>query len=78
MKAISKSRFKAQALQFFREVQQTGEPVVITDRGVPVLKVVPYSVEDTEGLEFFRNTVIEYAAPFEPAADADEWDACSD
>lgn len=78
MKVTSKSRFKSRALQYFREVQQTGEPIVITDRGVPVLKVVPYSVEEVDGLDFFRDTVLEYAAPFDPAVAPDEWEACSE
>lgn len=39
---VSKSKFKARALELFREVERTGQPLVITDRGVPVLKLVPY------------------------------------
>ncbi|MFN3285231.1 MAG: PIN domain-containing protein [bacterium] len=39
---VSKSHFKAKALQEFRWVQETGRPVVITERGRPVLQVQPY------------------------------------
>ena len=39
---ISKSRFKPRALEYFRRVETTGEELVITDRGRPVAKVVPY------------------------------------
>src|SRR2546423_10383847 len=31
-KLISKSRFKAHALELFRQVEHTGQPIVITDR----------------------------------------------
>lgn len=35
---ISKSRFKAQALEFFREIEATGKSVIITDHGKPALE----------------------------------------
>jgi prevent-host-death family protein len=38
---ISKSRFKPKALEYFRRVQETGKPIIIADRGKPVLKIVP-------------------------------------
>ena len=37
MPTVSKTQFKAQALQYFRQVEQTGQEVVITDRGRPVV-----------------------------------------
>ena len=43
MVTISKSALKARMLEFFRQVEQTGEELVVTSDGVPVLKVVPYS-----------------------------------
>jgi prevent-host-death family protein len=33
--------FKARCLDVMKKVQATGEPIVITRRGVPVVKVVP-------------------------------------
>ena len=46
---ISKSRFKAHALELFREVERTGKPIVITDRGTPVLKLSPYADDPRDG-----------------------------
>ena len=70
---ISKSRFKAHALELFRQVEQSGQPIVITDRGVPVLKLTPYQ-EDPEGaLLALRGTVIEYVAPTESVGE-EEWE----
>jgi len=37
---ISKSKFKPRALHYFREVEQTGRELIISDRGKPVLKTV--------------------------------------
>ena len=46
-KRISKSNFKTHALEYFREVEQTGQPLIITDHGRPVLKIEPYA-EDSQ------------------------------
>jgi PHD/YefM family antitoxin component YafN of YafNO toxin-antitoxin module len=32
MTTVSKSRFKAQALELFRQVERSGKPIIITDR----------------------------------------------
>ncbi|MGH7530172.1 MAG: type II toxin-antitoxin system Phd/YefM family antitoxin [Gemmatimonadales bacterium] len=72
---ISKSRFKAQALQLFRQVERTGQPIVITDRGTPVLKVVPYRDEDAEAARrVLRESVLKYESPTEPVAEED-WES---
>ena len=39
---VSKSQFKAKALEFFRQVETGGKPVVITDHGEPKLEVRRY------------------------------------
>jgi antitoxin (DNA-binding transcriptional repressor) of toxin-antitoxin stability system len=39
---VSKSRFKAKALELFRQVTTSGEPLVVTDHGRPTLEVRPY------------------------------------
>jgi len=38
---ISKSLLKSKMLEFFRNVESTGEEIIVTDNGKPVLKVVP-------------------------------------
>jgi prevent-host-death family protein len=71
---VSKSRFKAHALEYFREVEQTGGELVITDRGRPVLKLVRY-VEDPEAaLSELRDTVLRYDDPLAPVGEED-WEA---
>ena len=39
---VSKSRIKAQALELFRQVEASAEPLVGTDHGRPTLEVRPY------------------------------------
>jgi prevent-host-death family protein len=41
MPAVSKNVLKAKMLEYFRQVEDTGEELVVTDRGRPVLRVVP-------------------------------------
>ena len=36
---ISKSQFKPRSLEYFRLIEESGETLIITDRGRPVLKV---------------------------------------
>lgn len=71
---VSKSRFKARALEFFRQVEQTRIPLIITDRGTPVLKLVPFQEEPRAGLVLLRDTVVRYEAPTDPVADG-EWES---
>ena len=73
-RTVSKSRFKAHALEIFREVERTGKPIVITDRGTPVLSLAPYREEPEEALKVLRESVVRYRAPTEPVA-GDEWEA---
>lgn len=70
---ISKSKFKPKALEYFRDVQETGKPIIITDRGKPVLKLVPYIEKSESILESLRNTVLQYEAPMEPVG-LEDWE----
>lgn len=74
MQQISKTQFKAHSLQYFRQVQETGEPIIITDRGRPVLKVVPFSGPADEHLTALRGSVLRYEDPLEPVG-LEDWEA---
>jgi prevent-host-death family protein len=41
MPTVSKSALKAKMLEYLREVERTGEELIITDNQRPVLKIVP-------------------------------------
>ncbi len=45
MKNMAISEFKAKALQVLGEVAATRQPVVVTKRGKPLAKVVPFTEE---------------------------------
>ena len=41
MKTASKSVLKAHMLEYFRNVEETGEELIVTSHGTPTLKVIP-------------------------------------
>jgi prevent-host-death family protein len=63
---VTKSVFKAKALEYLREVESTGKELLITDHGKPVLKVVPYAHDFAEALKTLRGSVLRYDDPLEP------------
>lgn len=48
MKQIPAGTFKARCLALMKQVQATGEPVIVTKRGAPVVKVVPVRPEKND------------------------------
>ena len=73
MKEISKSQFKPKTLEYFRNVQETGEPLIITEYGKPVLKIMPYTPEPETLLQDLRGSVLSFEKPLEPVA-IEDWD----
>ena len=71
---VSKSCFKPKALKFFRQVQETGQELIITDRNKPVLKIIPFQKGTQSVLEELRNSVRRYDDPLTPVGQND-WEA---
>lgn len=70
---ISKSVFKARALELCRQVEATGRPLLITDHGRPVLRLVPYEESTQATLARLRGTLVRYDNPTAPVGA--EWEA---
>ena len=47
MPSISKSKLKANMLRIFREIEETGEEWIVTDRNRPVLRIQPIMQKKT-------------------------------
>ncbi len=73
-KQVSNLIFKAKALDYFRQIEASGESVIVTDHGKPVLEVCPYRGIGGEPLDLLRNSLIHYDNPTDPVA-ADLWEA---
>jgi antitoxin (DNA-binding transcriptional repressor) of toxin-antitoxin stability system len=41
METISKSALKARMLEWFRRIEESGEELIVTDNGRPVLRIIP-------------------------------------
>ena len=52
MKRMQASAFKTKCLTVMNEIQATGEPVLVTKRGKPVVKVIPAEPEKGDILGF--------------------------
>lgn len=73
---VSKSQFKAQALEFLRNVEKTKTPLVITHGGKPVLDVIPHKEklkDPQEILKSLRGTLKFYKDPDEPVG-LEDWE----
>ena len=71
---ISKSKLKAKMLEIFRELEATGDELIVTDHGRPVLKIVPIQPKNS-----VKELFAEYQAQVEYLEDIDtptidEWD----
>jgi len=70
---ISKSEFKAKALEVLRAVEDTGQPVLITDRGVPTVEVRPYRGQQRDAKQILKGSVLAFEKPEEPTGE--RWEA---
>jgi prevent-host-death family protein len=55
MKQMRASDFKARCLQVMNDIQATGEPVIVTKRGKPVVKVIPIKPEKDDLFGFMAD-----------------------
>ncbi len=71
---VPKSEFKAKALEFFRQVEASGESVIVTDHGKPTIEVRTYRGIERDPLDVLRGSVVRYDNPTDPVAEG-EWEA---
>ena len=73
---VSKSEFKAKALEFFRQVEFSGTPVIVTDHGKPSIEIRPYREVERSPLDILKGSVTEYIDPTAPVG-LEDWEALS-
>lgn len=72
---ISKSKFKAHALEIFRQVEASDDEVIITDHGHPRLIVRKYAAPRQHlPLDRLKGSVLHYDTPFDSVAE-EGWEA---
>lgn len=74
MLTISKSKLKAHMLQVFRQIEQSGEEVIVTDNNRPVLRIQPIvrKPDVDEVFASYRGKVVIHEPLDTPTTD--EWD----
>lgn len=70
---ISKAKFERKMLEYLRTVERTGEAIIITDHGRPVVRIEPYR-EANAILRTLRGSIVRYDDPPAPVGD-EEWEA---
>lgn len=68
---VSKSEFKARALEHFRLIEASGEGLIVTDHGKPTLEIRPYRSREAQPLDILRGSVMRYDNPLDPIAKED-------
>jgi len=80
MESMAISKFKATCLRVLEEVRSTGQPVLVTRRGVPVAEVVPptHRGPGPRRLGVARGSVTVTGDLIEPVVPAELWEALRD
>lgn len=73
---ISKSEFKAKALEFFRQIEFSGTSLIVTDHGKPSIEIRPYHSKERSPLDILKGSVTEYIDPTESVGE-DDWQILS-
>ena len=74
MQTVSKSKLKAEMLRIFREIEQSGEELIVTDNNRPVLSIRPLSHGRSfeEVFADFQGKIIFHEDPTTPTSD--DWE----
>ena len=72
MKQVAAAQFKAQCLAIMNHVQQSGEPVVITKHGKPVVQIVP-AKKDVDDIFGYMTGKAEIVGDVMNTVPAEDW-----
>ncbi len=74
MKQIPAGRFKAQCLAIMDQVQRSGEPIVVTKHGKPVVKLVPAAKQCDDIFGYMAGKVKIVGDIVGPITPLDDWE----
>jgi prevent-host-death family protein len=75
MKQIAAGKFKTSCLALMDEVQATGEPIVVTKHGKPVVKLVPAETKDDSIFGYMVGKAKIVGDIIAPVTPIEDWDA---
>lgn len=73
MNEISKSVFRAKVLEVLRSVEETGQSVLITDKGKPTVEIRRYRYEMRNPKDILKGSVLAFVSPTDPTGD--QWES---
>ena len=73
MKQMRASVFKSKCLKVMNDIQATGEPILVTKRGKPVVKVIPAESEKDDIFGFMAGKAEIVGDIESPAVPLREW-----
>jgi prevent-host-death family protein len=73
MKEIPAGQFKAQCLAIMDQVQQSGEPVLITKHGKPVAKLIPAEATGDDVFGYMAGKVAILGDIVAPVTPLEDW-----
>jgi prevent-host-death family protein len=76
-KTLSKAQLKPHLMEYLREVEELGMELVVTHRGRPAVRIVPYSTDHCHRVLDLRGSVLRYDSPLEPVGEG-LWEATHD
>ncbi len=75
MKQIPAGKFKTHCLAVMDEVQATGEPVLVTKHGKPVVKLMAAEIKDDSIFGYMASKAKIVGDIISPATPLEDWDA---
>jgi prevent-host-death family protein len=75
MKRMQASVFKSRCLKVMDRVQATGEPLIVTKRGKPMVKVIPAGPKKDDLFGFMKGRMEIVGDIESPAVPLSDWDA---
>lgn len=72
-KTISKSQFKPQVLEYFRMIEKSKKPLIITHDGKPTIKISAYNEDKDSQLAELKSSVVQYTQPTKPVG-INDWE----
>ncbi|MGC1617198.1 MAG: type II toxin-antitoxin system prevent-host-death family antitoxin [Candidatus Acidiferrum sp.] len=75
MKKMQASVFKSRCLKVMDRVQATGEPVIVTKRGKPIVKVIPAQPEKDDLFGFMKGRMEIVGDIESPVVPLSDWNA---
>ncbi|MBN2231288.1 MAG: type II toxin-antitoxin system Phd/YefM family antitoxin [Deltaproteobacteria bacterium] len=77
MKSMAVSQFKAQALRIIDRVAHDHEELIITKRGKPVVRVIPYADDEQPVLSGQLADTFIFETDIVSPLGEEDWEACS-